>query len=337
MPLTLLALLLAGPARAAVVFDARFSQDEQGLVQMRYRIDPPGPGTLDVSFAVSDDGGRSFAIVPTAVAGDVGTVSGGGEKTAVWDVEKDHPELVCGDCVVAVDARPVLSPRQRRERDMAPVPPGPFPMGSPEGEGKATERPRRTVRLGPYLIDRKPVTVAQFRAFARAEGRSMPAQPAWNRDRHPVVMVSWHEAQAYCSWAGKRLPTEAEWEKAARAGSEGRYSFGNSELKLSSHAWFSNNSEGRTHPVGEKLANPYGLYDMGGNAAQWVADWYAEGYASAATDSPQGPSSGEMRVARGGSWSSPAAACRAASRDWFFPEGRAETIGFRCASSPNRP
>ncbi|MBI5240384.1 MAG: formylglycine-generating enzyme family protein [Elusimicrobia bacterium] len=337
MPHAMLALLLTGWTRAAEVSDVRFSQDEQGLVQVSYRLDARGSEALEVGLAVSDDGGRSFPIVPTAAQGDVGRVSGSGEKRAAWDVEKDHPSLACGGCVVAVEARPAVPEQQRRARDMALVPAGPFPMGSPEGEGKPTERPRRTVRLEAYYIDRKPVTVAQFRAFAQATGRGMPAQPAWNGDRHPVVMVDWNEAQAYCAWLGKRLPSEAEWEKAARAGSAAKYSFGDSEVRLSSHAWFSNDSGGRTHPVAEKLANPYGLYDMGGNAAQWVADWYAEGYAGAATESPQGPPSGEMRVARGGSWSSPAPACRAASRDWFFPEGRAETIGLRCALSPSRP
>ena len=337
MPIPALALLLTGLAQAAVVFDARFAQDEQGLVQVRYRIDAPGPEPLEIGLKVSNDGGQSFELTPTAVRGDVGLVAGAGERAAVWDVEKDHPELLCEDCVVAVEARPVLSAQQRRARDMALIPAGPFLMGSPDGEGKANERPRRKVRLGAYYIDRRLVTVAQFRAFAQAAGRSLPAQPAWNKDKHPVVSVDWNEAQAYCASLGKRLPSEAEWEKAARAGSEAKYSFGDSEIQLSSHAWFSNDSGGRTHPVGQKQANSYGLYDMQGNAAQWVSDWYADSYAGAATDSPSGPPSGEMRVLRGGSWSSAAAACRAASRDWFFPEGRAETNGLRCALSAYRP
>ena len=333
-----LALLLSAPAGAAAVSDVSFAQDERGLVRVFYRIDAPKRSPLEVSLRVSDDGGRSFEIVPTAVQGDVGPVSGSGEeKAAVWDVEKDHPGLLCGDCVVAVEARPARSDALKLVEEMAAIPAGPFLMGSPDNEGKANERPQRQVRLNEYLLDRRPVTVAQFRVFAQAAGREMPAQPAWNRDRHPVVMVSWEEARAYCAWDGKRLPTEAEWEKAARAGSAARYSFGDSEVKLSSHAWFSNNSGGRTHPAGEKPANPLGLHDMGGNAAQWTADWYAEGYAGAAADDPQGPASGEMRVVRGGSWSSPAPACRAASRDWFFPEGRAETIGLRCALSAHRP
>ena len=220
---------------------------------------------------------------------------------------------------------------------MALIPAGPFQMGSPDKEGNANEHPQHQVILDAYFIDRFPVTVAQFRAFAQATGRSLPIQPAWNKDEQPVVFVDWNEAAAYCAWAGKRLPTEAEWEKAARGKSDARYSFGDSEVQLSSHAWFSNNSGGRTHPVGQKKSNPYGLYDMQGNAAQWVSDWYDESYAGAPPRNPRGPESGTMRVLRGGSWSSSAAACRAASRDWFFPEGRAETNGLRCAAAAGRP
>ena len=330
-------LLLAGPAAAAAVSEASFTQDEQGLVQIRYRLEEPRSQTFTVGFKVSDDGGRTFALVPTAVTGDVGPVSGAGEKSAVWDVEKDHPELFCEDCLVAVEARPALTGSKGLRRDMALIPAGAFQMGSPDNEGNANEHPQHKVQLDAYYIDKYPVTVAQYRAIAQAIHSVMLPQPARNKDNHPVVSVDWNEAQTYCAWVSKRLPTEAEWEKAARGGSDAKYSFGDSEIQLSSHAWFSNNSGERTHPVGEKQPNPYGLYDMQGNAAQWVSDWYVESYHGAAAQDPQGPPSGSMRVLRGGSWSSPAAACRAASRDWFFPEGRAETNGFRCAVSASRP
>lgn len=330
-------LFLAGPAAAAAVSAASFTQDEQGLVHIRYRLEEPRAQTFSVGFKVSDDGGRTFAIVPTAVTGDVGLVSGAGEKSAVWDVAQDHPELFCEDCLVAVEARPDLPAPQRLTRDMALIPAGWFQMGSPDNEGNANERPRHKVYLEAYHLDQRPVTVAQYRAYAQATGRSLPAQPAWNKDAHPVVSVEWNEAQAYCASLGKRLPSEAEWEKAARGKSDAKYSFGDSEVQLSSHAWFSNNSGGSTHPVGQKHPNSYGLYDMQGNAAQWVSDWYGESYTGAAPNSPPGPPSGAMRVLRGGSWSSPASACRAASRDWFFPEGRADTNGLRCAVSVGRP
>jgi formylglycine-generating enzyme required for sulfatase activity len=329
-------LLLAGRAAAAALSGVSFTQDEQGLVQIRYRLDGRGSEALDVGFKVSEDGGQTFDIIPTAVTGDAGRVSASGEKSAAWDVGKDHPELSCEDCVVAVEASPAASPGPGR--GMALIPAGTFARGSPDGEGNANEHPRRQVALSAFLIDRVPVTVAQFRAFVQAAGRAMPVQPAWNKDDHPVVFVDWNEAAAYCAWAGKRLPTEAEWEKAARGKSGAAYSFGDDEVRLGGYAWFSNNSGGQTHPVGRKEPNLYGLYDMQGNAAQWVSDWYGEtSYGEAAARDPQGPAAGTMRVLRGGSWSSPAAACRAASRDWFFPEGRAETNGFRCAAAAPRP
>jgi formylglycine-generating enzyme required for sulfatase activity len=333
----LVLLLLTGNAAAAGLSGVDFTQDEKGLVQIRYHLDAQGPETFEVGFKVSEDGGQNFDIIPTAVTGDVGQVPTSGDKSAVWDVEKDHPELSCDDCVVAVEVRPAPMGHSGTKRNMALIPAGPFLMGSPDNEGKANEHPQRRVNLDAYLIDRFPVTVAQFRAFAQATGRNIPAQPAWNKDDHPVVSVDWNEAAAYCAWAGKRLPTEAEWEKAARGRSDDRYSFGDSEVQLSIHSWFSNNSGGQTHPVGQKEHNPYGLYDMGGNAAQWVSDWFGESYAGAAAKNPQGPAEGTMRVLRGGSWSSSAAACRAASRDWFFPEGRAETNGFRCAVAAGHP
>jgi formylglycine-generating enzyme required for sulfatase activity len=338
MPAPALALLLlAGRAAAAALSGVSFTQDGKGLVQIRYRLDGQGSEAFEVGFKASDNGGQTFDIIPTAVTGDVGQVSASGEKSAVWDVEKDHPELLSEECMVAVEARPAPAGRQGLRRDMALIPAGPFQMGSPDNEGNANEHPRRQVMLDAYFIDRLPVTVAQFRKFVQATGRDMPIQPAWNKDGHPAVSVNWNEAEAYCVWAGKRLPTEAEWEKAARGRSDARYSFGDSEVELSSHAWFFHNSGGRTHPIGQKKPNPYGLYDMQGNAAQWVSDWYGESYAGAGPKNPQGPAAGTMRVLRGGSWSSFAAACRAASRDWFFPEGRAETNGFRCAAAAGRP
>ena len=336
MPLpTLALLLLAGRAAAAALSGVSFTQDDKGLVQIRYRLDGQGSEAFEVGFQASDDGGQTFDFIPTAVTGDVGQVSASGEKSAVWDVEKDHPKLACEQCVVAVEARPAGPPGL--PRDMARIPAGPFLMGSPGTGGDANEHPQHRVTLGAYFIDKFLVTVAKFRAYTLATDRAMPIQPTWNKDAHPVVFVSWNEAEAYCAWAGKRLPTEAEWEKAARGKSDARYSFGDNEFQLSDHAWFSNNAGGQTHPVGQKKPNSYGLYDASGNAAEWVSDWYGESYAGAAPNNPHGPENGTMRVLRGGSWSSSATACRAASRDWFFPDGRAETNGFRCAAAAGRP
>jgi formylglycine-generating enzyme required for sulfatase activity len=149
--------------------------------------------------------------------------------------------------------------------------------------------------------------------------------------RLPVENVSWNEAQAFCRAVGMRLPTEAEWEYAARGGnSAARYG------PLDSVAWYSANSENKTHDVGEKQANAYGLFDMLGNVWEWVADWYDEKYygQSPAAD-PPGPVSGTALVLRGGSWGNPSRTARVSVRSRSGLKDRGSTIGFRCAGELN--
>ena len=129
-----------------------------------------------------------------------------------------------------------------------------------------------------------------------------------------------------------RLPTEAEWEYACRAGSTGQWCFGDDESSLSKYAWFDKNSGGRTHPVGEKEANNWGLHDMHGNVFEWCSDWY-EAYRSVETSDPQGARKGACRVLRGGSWYYPEAHCRSASRIALEPMIRTYDMGFRLALS----
>jgi formylglycine-generating enzyme required for sulfatase activity len=115
---------------------------------------------------------------------------------------------------------------------MVRIPAGEFWMGSPEGEGHDDERPRHRVRLPEFLIDKHPVTAAQFAEFCRATGRPLPGQPPWGAEDHPVVNVCWQDTLDYCAWAGQRLPTEAEWKRAARGGTQTRYYFGDDEALL---------------------------------------------------------------------------------------------------------
>ena len=141
----------------------------------------------------------------------------------------------------------------------------------------------------------------------------------------PVETVNWSEAQSYCQALGMRLPTEAEWEYAARAGSTGsRYG------DISQIAWFSANSVGKTHEVMQKQPNAWGLYDMLGNVWQWTADWYADKYPGNSETDPHGPANGRYRAMRGGSWYFDPAYVRASFRSWLVPEFRLYDIGFRC-------
>jgi len=218
--------------------------------------------------------------------------------------------------------------------DMVYVPAGNFTMGSSSGE--SDEQPVHTVYLSPYYIDKYEVTNSQFAGFLSAgngshyyssmmitqSGSTYTSQSGYGN--HPVVYVNWNGAKAYCEWAGKRLPTEAEWEKAAR-GTDGRtYPWGEADPSASPYRanyYLGTNGAGdgyqETAPVGSFPAgvSPYGAYDMAGNVWEWVADWYnSTYYSSSPSSNPQGPSSGTYRVMRGGSWDGTTDYLRAADR-----------------------
>jgi formylglycine-generating enzyme required for sulfatase activity len=170
-----------------------------------------------------------------------------------------------------------------------------------------------------------------YKRFVKETSREMPSVPdfnkGWNYEKMPIVNVKWDEALAYCKWAGGRLPTEAEWEYAARAGStEVRYG------ALPEIAWYGENSAKRTHEVGQKRPNDFDLYDMLGNVSEWVNDWYDEKYYqnSPGVD-PPGPLDGETRVMRGASWLCGPSDVRATFRYHVKPESPPHTdVGFRC-------
>jgi formylglycine-generating enzyme required for sulfatase activity len=224
------------------------------------------------------------------------------------------------------------------ETDMVLIPGGTFVMGcaATDGECFEDERPTRRVTITQgFWMDVSEVTVAAYRRFARATGQSMPPAPSWVlADSQPVTNVTWDDAAAYCSWAGGRLPTEAEWEYAARGGNEAwKYPWG--ATASHEHAnW--DGVEGRDRwsrvaPVGSFEPNAFGLLDMAGNAWEWTGDWFdAHTYSASPAVDPGGPPSGTLRAVRGGAFNVPPRSLRVSNRGKFSPAARNQAFGFRC-------
>ncbi|HPH11330.1 MAG TPA: SUMF1/EgtB/PvdO family nonheme iron enzyme [Thermotogota bacterium] len=237
---------------------------------------------------------------------------------------------------------------------------GSFQMGDEVGDLREECRPVHRVKLTyDYWIGKYAVTFREYDTFCAATSRSVPDDLGWGRKTRPVIGVSWNDAIGYCNWLsekegiakaydsngnlldrngnrttdimkveGYRLPTEAEWEYAARGGQKTNgHKYAGSD-DLNEVGWYKDNSDRQTHPVGEKKANELGLYDMSGNVWEWCHDWYG-GYASRTQTNPTGPSSGSHRVKRGGSWRNDAQTCRVAFRDFFTPTDCYFYLGFR--------
>jgi formylglycine-generating enzyme required for sulfatase activity len=239
------------------------------------------------------------------------------------------------------------------------VPDGPFLMGSRDDDPQSSlaERPQREIHLDGYWIDQTEVTNAMYAVFLNDMGNQREAGVRWltpskarvhrpllgawrispGFERHPVSGVTWFGARAYCEWSGRRLPTEAEWEKAAR-GTDGRtYPWGEGVLCDMAHVEPCVSARG-TAPVGSypSDASPYGALDMAGNVAEWVADWYLDDiYAEMPDRNPRNEVGSAVKVVRGGSWSDDARAARAAARGSAVVGATSTAVGFRCALSPS--
>jgi len=216
--------------------------------------------------------------------------------------------------------------------EMVFIPAGEFMRGSPSGESGRHdyEGPQHRVRITkPFYLGKYEVTQGEWQ-------RVMGSNPSYFKgDRNPVENVSWNDCQTFLSKAGDglRLPTEAQWEYACRAGTTSRFSFDESDSQLGEYGWYEENSAGRTHPVGGKRPNAWGLYDMHGNVREWCGDWYDSGYYARSPGSdPQGPSSGTSRVFRGGSWCSEPEECRSAYRLGSTPDYAFSSVGLRVAA-----
>jgi len=245
-----------------------------------------------------------------------------------------------------------------RGKDNAPmvfIASGPFTMGS--SEGFPNERPEHIVTLDAYYIDKYEVTLTLYRKFLEAEKHEAPQtwddEAATTVGDRPAIGMRWESAAAYCKWAGKRLPTEAEWEKAARGGDARRYPWGNMQpfvdiANYNRGIWVSeaitlvavtSGLEGMSvrHGLKEGGKSPFGVFHMAGNAAEWVADWYERDYYQKSPEkNPPGPASGEKRVLRGGSWADLPSALRVTARFSAEPDFEDRTTGFRCATDATK-
>ncbi|MBI3811873.1 MAG: SUMF1/EgtB/PvdO family nonheme iron enzyme [Nitrospirae bacterium] len=234
-------------------------------------------------------------------------------------------------------------------REMALIPEGPFPRGSRK-LGGVDEQPVRDVTIGAFYMDLFEVTTEEYGRFTAGTGHKKPDIMVFYKDlslltgpKQPVVGVDWDDAQAFCHWSGKRLPTEAEWEKAAHGPVEMDWPWGPGFIKWEANVDGDEDGYRYTAPVGsyEGGRSPYGLYDMAGNVSEWVSDWYSPTYYhDGFTTMPTGADSGDMRVHRGGSWNDSISDSRSTKRFFVFPYRRDATVGFRCgmdAPAPSAP
>lgn len=252
--------------------------------------------------------------------------------------------------VFAADKDSSVIVKEKDGAQMVLIPAGEFVMGSKEWFND--EQPSRKVYLDNFYIDKYEVTNAQYKKFITETGHRIPINHTdprydlWKKDgsfppeiaQKPVVNVSWEDAVAYAKWAGKRLPTEAEWEKAARGTDQRRYPWGNNDPDAKC-ANFARPWEGEKTFVDvtsmKEGASPYGVFHMAGNVSEWVDDLYDHDfYKTGLSKNPKASYGGSYRVIRGGSWMDPDFYLRCTNRDFDMPGDRHGSIGFRCVRQP---
>jgi sulfatase modifying factor 1 len=274
--------------------------------------------------------------------------------------------------IIAAMAFATTVSAQKSAIEWASIPAGTFIMGSPASEvGREADETQHQVTMSAFKMSKHEITVAQFKAFVDATNYVTDADKGtlfsgsfiwtgrkakikvgvnWKCDvngnpkpaeeyNHPVIHVSWNDAVTFAEWMGCRLPTEAEWEYACRAGTTTPFNTGDnlttSQANYNGNYPYNHNAKGiyreKTMPVGSFAPNAWGLYDMHGNVWEWCSDWYGD-YTTGAQTDPKGPVTGSYRVGRGGSWLRNAQYCRTARRGDFFPDDRFTDMGFRLVS-----
>lgn len=299
-----------------------------GIPPQREVVEPP----IDIPLQRPEESGQQASAIPEP-GGTVETPRPetplGGKRFPIWAMVAG-PLLVILILLIiyfGVDAGvPPKTITNRIGMEFVLIPAGTFMMGSTEGADD--EQPVHQVVISqPFYLGKYEVTQKQWEAV-------MGNNPSgFEGDDKPVEFVSWWDIQKFIRKLNEReggpiyrLPTEAEWEYAARAGTTTAYSFGDDSSRLDEYAWYNKNSGDETHPIGQRRPNPWGLYDMHGNVYEWVQDWYGK-YPKGPVTNPQGPSSGSNRLVRGGSWYNSSGASRSANRFGSSLGGR--EVGFR--------
>ncbi|MFQ6041826.1 MAG: SUMF1/EgtB/PvdO family nonheme iron enzyme, partial [Candidatus Poribacteria bacterium] len=322
--------------------NVKVAQDsDTKLVNIAYDVEDVDVGPLEIKIYISEDGGKTFGVHAKTVTGDVGRgIPQGKGKSIIWNAKQDIGTVYSTNYRVKITAKNPQAklPETIIAKDgakMVLVPTGTFLMGSSEEVGDPDEHPQHTVSLDAYYIDQFEVTNAKYAKFMNDTGHPPPkmwGQPYFNKPNLPVVGITWFDAQAYCKWAEKRLPTEAEWEKAAR-GTDGRiFPWGNDSDQKKANVEMSvgHLTDVGSYPAG---ASSYGVYDMAGNVAEWVTDWYDTNYyLESPNENPPGPEMGQYRILRGGSWLDTWwSACSANRGETIVtPKTWRIDVGFRC-------
>jgi sulfatase modifying factor 1 len=290
---------------------------------------------FNITLLVSTDGGTTYSNPLKKVSGNVGFLQKGGiGKQIKWNVLEEVSQLTAENTVFKVKIEMV----PEFARNLVFIEGEMFQMGS--NERTEDEKPAHDVTLDNYYISKYEITVKDYKQYCKETGKLMPQKEIEWIDDHPMTFVSWEEATEYCNWlttkTGKtfRLPSEAEWEFAAKGASKSKSTMYSGSNNINDVGWNKDNSAGVTHSkVGTLGANEIGLYDMTGNVWEWCIDWYSKSYyMQSASRNPKGPRAGTVKIARGGSWFHPMVPLT--YRFYISPTAKSNYVGFRIVMEP---
>ncbi len=312
--------------------DFNMRTDGSRIVDITYNVYDADANTLNITVKASSDDGVTWNLPITNVTGDVGSgITSGTGKTIVWNAGVEHPNFSSQTVKIKIIAEDGTT---LPDLEMVTVEGGTFMMGSTTGS--SDEQPVHSVTLSTFKIAKYEVTQRLWKAVMG----SNPSNFTGDDDR-PVEQVSWNDVQQFITKLNQltgnnyRLPTEAEWEYAARGGNQSQgYTYAGSN-DINAVAWYSINSGNTTHPVKIKSPNELGLYDLSGNVWEWCNDWYDSNYYNVSpSTNPPGPINGQSRVFRGGSYFHSSNDCRSTKRDGRYPNIGSGNVGFRLAIAP---